>query len=87
MYLYLIIVTLLRGERRGVSDNRGEPDASLSAHGCAGVCDDVATRSVSTKGTYTRTSAGIVRRGRAGRMRSAAEWAKCSYAVGNRAKT
>ena len=29
MYLYLIIVTLLRQERRGVSDNRGEPDASL----------------------------------------------------------
>ena len=86
MYLYLIIVTLLRGERRGVSDNRGEPDASLSAHGCAGVCDDVDAEA-STKGTYTRGHGELVRRGSAGRMRSAAEWVKCSYAVGNRAKT
>ena len=51
-----------------------------------GVCDDVDAEA-STKGTYTRGHGELVRRGSAGRMRSAAEWAKCSYAVGNRAKT
>jgi hypothetical protein len=86
VYFYLIIVTLLRGERRGVSDNRGEPDASLPAHGCAGVCDDVDAEA-STKGTYTRDHGERIRRGSAGRMRSAAEWAECAYRRGKRPKT
>ena len=64
----------------------GEPDASRFGAGMRGVGDGVDRRSVSTKGTYTRGHGELVRRGSAGRMRSAAEWAKCSYAVGNRAK-
>lgn len=52
------------------------------AQGCAGVCDGVDTRGVSTKGTYTRGHGEIIRRGSAGRLRSAAEWAKYKHATG-----
>ena len=59
---------------------------AVPAQGCAVSLSDVDAEA-STKGTYTRGHGELVRRGSAGRMRSAAEWAKCSYAVGNRAKT
>ena len=56
------------------------------AQGCAVSLSDVDAEA-STKGTYTRGHGELVRRGSAGRMRSAAEWMKGSYLCGNSATT